>query len=63
VRAARRLSAKQVDIAGFCGAINGAKRAKTTNTVTSTMPIDASTLRRPNVAGVPGVEIAIKRRS
>jgi len=48
---------------GFCGAIHGANSAKTTNTATSTMPIDASTLRRPNVAAVFHVEdsaIAIK---
>src|ERR1051326_462818 len=37
---------------GFCGAIHGANSAKTTNTATSTMPMDASTLRRPNAAAV-----------
>src|SRR5579864_1909657 len=37
---------------GFCGAIHGANCAKVMNTATSTMPMDASTLRRPNVAAV-----------
>src|SRR6185312_73800 len=37
---------------GFCGAIHGANNANTTNTATSTMPMDASTLRRPKAAAV-----------
>jgi hypothetical protein len=37
---------------GFCGAIHGANSAKMMNTATRTMPIDASMLRRPNVAAV-----------
>src|SRR5438270_4975373 len=37
---------------GLCGAIHGANSAKMMNNVTSTMPIDASTLRFPNVAAV-----------
>src|SRR2546430_4135959 len=44
---------------GFCGAIQGANSAKTTNTATSTMPADASTLRRPSVAAVLQVVEAI----
>src|SRR5712671_6061762 len=44
---------------GFCGAIHGANSAKTTNTATSTMPIDASTLRRPSAAAVFHVVEAI----
>ena len=44
---------------GFCGAIHGANSANTMNTATSTMPIDASTLRRPSVAAVFQVVEAI----
>src|SRR5262245_8344678 len=41
---------------GLCGAIHGANRAKITNTATSAMPIEASTLRRPSVTAVLQVE-------
>src|SRR5689334_15937213 len=45
---------------GLCGAIHGANRAKITNTATSAMPIEASTLRRPSVTAVVQVEEAIR---
>ena len=44
---------------GFCGAIHGANSAKMMNTATSTMPMDASTLRRPSAAAVFQVVEAI----
>src|SRR5262249_5813296 len=43
---------------GLCGAIHGANRAKITNTATSAMPTEASTLRRPSVTAVVQVEDA-----
>src|SRR5262245_59369782 len=43
---------------GLCGAIHGANKAKITNTATSAIPIEASTLRRPSVIAVVQVEEA-----